>query len=228
MKPHLTTSPRPATSSVARQRRAASTGRTARRRARGTSRRGSCRCAVLMPVLPPTAASTMPSRVVGTCTTRTPRSQVAATKPPRSVVAPPPNVTTASERVKPASPSASQHDAATVGASWRARRRGRRARMTSYAAASESSTGRTSSARASGKTTATRWTSTPEHRGSRSREVVPDDDVVRRLRRRRAARCPSSASCASDRSEPVPRRSPGRHPRACGRRCPRSREATDS
>ena len=68
---------------------------------------------VLMPVLPPTAASTIPSTVVGTCTTRTPRSQVAATKPPRSVVAPPPKVTTASERVKPASPSASQQSEAT-------------------------------------------------------------------------------------------------------------------
>ncbi len=69
---------------------------------------------VFTPVLPPTAASTMPSRVVGTCTTLTPRSQVAATKPPTSVVAPPPKVTTASERVKPASPSASQHETATA------------------------------------------------------------------------------------------------------------------
>ena len=49
-----------------------------------------------MPVLPPTAASTMPSSVVGTCTTRTPRSQVAATNPARSVIAPPPSPTTAS------------------------------------------------------------------------------------------------------------------------------------
>ena len=46
--------------------------------------------AVLIPVLPPTAASTMASSVVGTCTTRTPRIQVAATKPARSVAAPPP------------------------------------------------------------------------------------------------------------------------------------------
>ncbi len=37
--------------------------------------------AVLMPVLPPTAASTMPSTVVGTLTNRTPRNQLAATKP---------------------------------------------------------------------------------------------------------------------------------------------------
>ena len=64
-----------------------------------------------MPVLPPTAASTMPASVVGTCTTRTPRSQAAATQPARSVVAPPPRPTIASERVKPAAPSASQQRA---------------------------------------------------------------------------------------------------------------------
>src|SRR4029077_13617969 len=68
---------------------------------------------VLMPVLPPTAASTMPSTVDGTCTTRTPRSQVAATNPPRSVVAPPPTATTTSLRVKPAAPNASQQPLAT-------------------------------------------------------------------------------------------------------------------
>ena len=69
---------------------------------------------VLIPVLPPTAASTIPSNVVGTWTTRTPRSQVAATNPPTSVVAPPPKVTTTSERVKPASPSSSQQRSATA------------------------------------------------------------------------------------------------------------------
>ena len=68
---------------------------------------------VLIPVLPPTAASTIASSVVGTWTTLTPRSQVAATKPARSVVAPPPTPTTASLRVKLARPSADQHDAAT-------------------------------------------------------------------------------------------------------------------
>ena len=55
----------------------------------------------------------MPSTVVGTCTTRTPRSQVAATKPARSVVAPPPSPTTASDRVNPACPSTPQQNAAT-------------------------------------------------------------------------------------------------------------------
>jgi hypothetical protein len=57
--------------------------------------------AMFTAVLPPTAASTMPSSVVGTCTSRTPRSQVAATNPARSVTAPPPTPTTTSERVKP-------------------------------------------------------------------------------------------------------------------------------
>ena len=50
-------------------------------------------------VLPPTAASTTASRVVGTRISRTPRSQVAATNPARSVVAPPPTPTMASLRV---------------------------------------------------------------------------------------------------------------------------------
>ena len=113
MKPHLITSPRPATSSA--RGRVASVARSQ------STPVGSWKeptrflpAPVLMPVLPPTAASTMASRVVGTCTTLTPRSQVAATNPPRSVVAPPPKVTTASERVKPASPSTSQHAAATA------------------------------------------------------------------------------------------------------------------
>ncbi|CAM5487078.1 hypothetical protein STANM309S_04814 [Streptomyces tanashiensis] len=43
--------------------------------------------AASMPVFPPTAASTMARTVVGTATQRTPRSQVAATKPARLVVA---------------------------------------------------------------------------------------------------------------------------------------------
>ena len=59
MKPHLTTSPSPATQLGARQGAQRCRGRRARRPARGRSRRGSCRRAVLMPVLPPTAASTM-------------------------------------------------------------------------------------------------------------------------------------------------------------------------
>ena len=42
------------------------------------------------PVFPPTAASTIANKVVGICTTPTPRSQVAATNPARSVTVPPP------------------------------------------------------------------------------------------------------------------------------------------
>ncbi len=47
------------------------------------------------------------------CTTRTPRSQVAATKPATSVTAPPPTETTASERVKSFCPRTCQQKAAT-------------------------------------------------------------------------------------------------------------------
>src|SRR5258708_1812046 len=54
--------------------------------------------AMLMAVLPPTAASTTASSVVGTSTSGTPRSQVAAVNPARSVAAPPPTPTIASRR----------------------------------------------------------------------------------------------------------------------------------
>ncbi len=67
-----------------------------------------------MPVLPPIAASTMPASVVGTCTIRTPRSQLAATQPARSVVAPPPSPTSASLRVKPTWPSTPKQNPATA------------------------------------------------------------------------------------------------------------------
>jgi hypothetical protein len=70
--------------------------------------------AVLMPVFPPTAASTIASSVVGTCTTRTPRIHVAATNPARSVTAPPPSETTTSPRVSPTRPQTSQQKPATV------------------------------------------------------------------------------------------------------------------
>jgi len=69
---------------------------------------------VLIPVLPPTAASTMASSVVGTWITRTPRIQVAATKPARSVAAPPPREITASLRVSPMRPRTSQQKPATA------------------------------------------------------------------------------------------------------------------
>ena len=68
-----------------------------------------------MPVLPPTAASTMPAAWSARARRATPRSQVAATKPARSVVAPPPTATTASERVKPAAPSTAQQCGGDLG-----------------------------------------------------------------------------------------------------------------
>ncbi len=71
---------------------------------------------MLIPVLPPTAASTIASSVVGTCTTRTPRIQVAATNPARSVTAPPPSETTTSLRVSPIRPQTSQQKPATASA----------------------------------------------------------------------------------------------------------------
>src|SRR6266567_4426646 len=111
MKPHLTTSASPATrstggsvSSVDRSQRTPAGGWNAPTRF--------LPAAVLTPVLPPTAASTMPSRLVGSCTTRTPRSQQAATNPARSVAAPPPTPTTASVRVQAAPPGVSQRRAA--------------------------------------------------------------------------------------------------------------------
>ncbi len=67
-----------------------------------------------MAVFPPTAASTMPSSVVGTSTTGTPRSQVAAANPARSVAAPPPMPTTQSDRVTRESASHDHSRAATA------------------------------------------------------------------------------------------------------------------
>src|SRR5581483_2706793 len=54
--------------------------------------------AVSTPVLPPIAASTCPTSVVGTATHGTPRRYVAAAKPAGSVSAPPPSATTVPSR----------------------------------------------------------------------------------------------------------------------------------
>lgn len=56
---------------------------------------------MLTPVFPPIAASTIPTSVVDTCTTGTPRCQEAAAKPATSVTIPPPTPTTTSLRVSP-------------------------------------------------------------------------------------------------------------------------------
>ncbi len=53
---------------------------------------------VLTPVLPPIAESTIASRVVGTWTSATPRSQTEAAKPARSPTVPPPTATTVPSR----------------------------------------------------------------------------------------------------------------------------------
>ena len=113
MKPHLTISAMPATrsgrGSVDRASRSQSTPAGGWNEPTRFLPSG-----VLIPVFPPTAASTIASSVVGTWTTRTPRSQVAATNPARSVTVPPPTPTTASVRVNPACPSAPQSSAATT------------------------------------------------------------------------------------------------------------------
>ena len=112
MNPAFTTSAKPATSSLRDSVSSRSRSQTTARGAQNAPTRF-LPSAVFTPVLPPTAASTMPSTVVGTCTTATPRSHVAATKPARSVTAPPPKPTTASVRVKSALPITCQQNAAT-------------------------------------------------------------------------------------------------------------------
>ena len=60
----------------------------------------------LIPVFPPTAASTIESSVVGMLMKEMPRLKVAAAKPPRSVTMPPPRQIIREWRVAPPSPSA--------------------------------------------------------------------------------------------------------------------------
>ena len=80
MNPHLTTSAIPATRSG--RGRVASASRSQSTPAGGWNEPTRfLPSGVLIPVFPPTAASTIASSVVGTWTTRTPRSHVAATKP---------------------------------------------------------------------------------------------------------------------------------------------------
>ena len=69
----------------------------------------------LMPTLPPTELSTCASSVVGTCTNRSPRANVAATNPARSPTTPPPSATTTDLRSAPSSSICSHSSAATSG-----------------------------------------------------------------------------------------------------------------
>ena len=55
----------------------------------------------LTATLPPSAPSTMASSVVGRLTYGTPRMYALATQPPRSLMTPPPNVSTRSRRARP-------------------------------------------------------------------------------------------------------------------------------
>ena len=70
------------------------------------------------PVLPPIAASTIASRVVGTCTTPMPRSQVAAANPAMSPTTPPPRATISEPRSSLRSKAASWIWATVAGVFW--------------------------------------------------------------------------------------------------------------
>ena len=110
----------------------------------------------------------MASSEVGTVTSRTPRSQVAATKPARSVVDPPPSPTTASERVNPAEPSTDQQRAATC-AVLAASASGTSIRTGSMPASLSACTTRSAaSIIVGGCSTATCWTPSPTSAGIRS------------------------------------------------------------
>ena len=203
MKPHLTTSAMPLTSSARG---------SVRSMARSHSTPpGSWKAptrflpsAVFIPVLPPTAASTIASSVVGTWTTRTPRSQVAATKPPMSVVAPPPTVTTASERVKPARPSTCQQKAATADVLGRlAVGDLDRVRVVARPRPAAPAPPRARSASATGWITATRRMPSAEHRRQ------PAQRGPRRPRRRTARPgCPGRRGAASSPAPPSRRHLP--------------------
>ena len=150
MNPHLTTSASPAirsaagsVSSIARSQSTPTGGWKAPTRF--------LPAAVLMPVLPPTAASTMPSSEVATGTQRTPRSQQAATNPARSVTAPPPTPTTASVRVNPAAPSRVPARGGDLDASCRPRRRAPRSAAAATPAARSRSATRRRRAAAAGR-----------------------------------------------------------------------------
>src|SRR5918999_2430851 len=126
-----------------------------------------------MPVLPPTAASTMPSRVVGTWTTGTPRSHEAAAKPARSVVAPPPTPTIASPRVMPSRAKRDQSPASTS-TRLAASPSGTGSACAAYPARSSTPhTGRAISGSPSACTTATVVTLPPRNPGSSPSTPVP-------------------------------------------------------
>src|ERR1035441_3543829 len=128
---------------------------------------------MLTAVLPPIAASVTASSVVGSRTTRTPRSQLAATNPARSVVAPPPMPTIASSRVTRWAASRDQSPAATA-MSLAASPAGTSSAWTRYpAAASAPHAGPTISASPAGWMTTTVRAALPTRDGSSPSTPVP-------------------------------------------------------
>ena len=113
MKPHLTTSARPATRSAGGQR--GQRGQVAEHAGRRVERADQVLAGggVDAGLAADRRVDHAEQRGRPPAPSARPRSQHAATKPARSVTAPPPTPTTASVRVKLAPPSASQHRAAT-------------------------------------------------------------------------------------------------------------------
>ena len=124
-------------------------------------------------VLPPTAASTMPSSVVGISTTGTPRSQLAAANPAKSVVAPPPIPTTQSDLVTLDAASQDQSRASTL-TSLAASPLGTSVTATvNPASARARQAGRAIAPRRSSWMTATVWARLPTRSGSAPSTPVP-------------------------------------------------------
>ena len=124
-----------------------------------------------------------PSSVVGTRISRTPRSQVAATNPARSVVAPPPTPTMASLRVSRCPASRDHRSAATP------HRLGRLAVRHLLAVHRVPGAAEHAAHRAGDLTQPLGWTTTtvrarlPDQRGQLAEHTCADDHLVGRARR---------------------------------------------
>ena len=110
--------------------------------------------------------------------TLTPRSQVAATKPARSVTAPPPTATTASERVKSFCPSTCQQKEATSMCLPSSASGISAVSAVKPAAASSSRTVSPVSRSARGWMTRTRLTRSPSRPGQAGQQAAAHNDVV--------------------------------------------------
>ncbi len=160
----------------------------------------------------------MPASVVGTWTTRTPRSQAAATQPARSVVAPPPRPTTASERVKPSWPRASQQVPATASV-LAASPSGTSIRWAARPLATRSARTRGGQVGQGRRVDDRHPDGVAEQRGQLAQHAAADDHVVGR----RPADRDAGGGGAHGRppARAAGRRSRRRPGRACGRRCRR-------